>query len=233
MNGMTCREFDEVVHGFVRMELLDVSLREAVIEHAAHCDNCALRMGEASALVEVTEAAAGSLRDLQAPPNVEAVLLSAFRNQRRGRDTVVWRTFAWAAAGAAVATLAAALWISSTRSEVQPSPAPRKDVSSQSREPLDATGPALAQPEGSAPGTELEVSNVGTTGTYSLADFVPVPFAERIGPEDPGMVVRVQMTRASLAELGYPVDEVYSSDLVRADVLVGQDGWPRGVRVVQ
>jgi hypothetical protein len=233
MNGMTCREFDEVVHGFVRMELLDVSLREAVIEHAAHCDNCALRMGEASALVEVTEAAAGSVRELQAPPNVEAALLSAFRNQHRGRDTVGWRTFAWGAAGAAVLTLAAALWISSTRSEVQPSPAPKKDVSSQSKEPLDAAGPALSQADELAPETELEVSNLGITGMYSVADFVPVPFADRMGPEDPGMVVRVQMTRASLAELGYPVDEVYSSDLVRADVLVGQDGWPRGVRVVQ
>jgi hypothetical protein len=233
MNGMTCREFDEVVHGFVRMELLDVSLREAVIEHAAHCDNCALRMGEAGVLAEVTEAAAGIVRDLQAPPNVEATLLSAFRNLRRGPDAVVRRTFAWAAAGAAVATLAAALWISSTRSEVQPSPAPRKDVSSQSREPLDATGPALSQPDKTAPGTELEASDMGTTGMYSVADFVPVPFADRMGPEDPGMVVRVQLTRASLAELGYPVDEVYSSDLVRADVLVGQDGWPRGVRVVQ
>jgi hypothetical protein len=125
------------------------------------------------------------------------------------------------------------MWISSTRSEVQPSPAPKKDVSSRSREPLDATGPASSKLDEAAPGTELEVSNIGTAGMYSVADFVPVPFADRMGPEDPGMVVRVQMTRASLAELGYPVDEVYSSDLVRADVLVGQDGWPRGVRVVQ
>ena len=233
MNGMTCREFDEVVHEFVRMELLDVSLREAVTEHAAHCDNCAQRMREAGMLAEVTEAAAGSIHEMQAPPNVEAILLSAFRNQRRGRHTALWRTFEWAAAGTAVAMLTGVLWTSSTRSKVQPSPAPRKDVSSQSREPLDATGPALSQPDETTPGTEIGVSNAGATETYSVADFVPVPFAVRIGPEDPGMVVRVQMTRASLAELGYPVDDVYSSDWVRADVLVGQDGWPRGVRVVQ
>jgi hypothetical protein len=233
MNGMTCREFDEVVHGFVRMELLDVSLREAVIEHAAHCDSCALRMGEAGVLAEVTEAAGGSIHDLQAPPNVEATLLSAFRNQRYRRRSTLWRTFEWATAGAAVAMLAAIWWTSSTRSKVQPSPAPRKDVSSQSKEPLDAVGPASSQTDETAPATEIEVSNLGITGTYSLSDFVPVPFADRIGPEDPGMVVRVELSRASLAELGYPVDEVYSSDWVRADVLVGQDGWPRGVRLVQ
>ena len=35
MNSMTCREFDEVVHGFVRMDLLDVTVREAALDHTA------------------------------------------------------------------------------------------------------------------------------------------------------------------------------------------------------
>ena len=110
MSGMTCREFDEVVHGFVRMELLDVTLREAVIEHAAHCDNCAERMGEASLLAEVTEAAAGSVRELRAPPSIEAALLSSFRNQRYRRHRTFWRTFEWAAAGAVAAMMAAGMF---------------------------------------------------------------------------------------------------------------------------
>jgi hypothetical protein len=233
MNGMTCREFDEVVHEFVRMELLDVSLREAVIEHAAHCDNCALRMGEAGVLAEITETAAGSARELEAPPNVEAALLSAFRNQRWRRRVTLWRAFEWAAAGTAVAMLAAILWTSSIRSKVQPAPTPRKGVSSQSKEPLDASGLG-SSPGGEADqGTELEASNSDSRGTYSVLDFVPVPFTDGIEPEDPGMVVRVQLTRASLAELGYPVAEAPDEDLIRADVWVDQDGWPRGVRLVQ
>jgi hypothetical protein len=233
MNGMTCREFDEVVHGFVRMELLDVSLREAVIEHAAHCDNCAQRMGEAGVLAEVTEAAAASVRELQAPVGLEAAVLSAFRNQRSRRHATLWRTFEWAAAGAAAAMLAAVLWMSSTRSKVQPSPLPSKDVSSQSKQPLNAEGPASSQPDEAAQGTELEASTGDAGETYSMSDFVPVPFTDAMGPEDPGMVVRVQLTRASLAELGYPVAEAPDEDLIRADVLVGEDGWPRGVRLVQ
>jgi hypothetical protein len=233
MNGMTCREFDEVAHEFVRMELLDVSLREAVIEHAAHCDNCAVRLGEAGELAEVTLATAGSLRQLQAPPNVEVALLSTFRAQRRNRHSVLWRTFEWAAAGAAAVLLAAGVWISSTRSKVQPSPVPKKNVTSQSKQPLDATGPGSSQLAAPAQGIELETLNVSTGGTYSVSDFVPVPFTDGIGPEDLGMVVRVQLTRASLAELGYPVAQAPDEDLIRADVLVGEDGWPRGVRIVQ
>ena len=69
--------------------------------------------------------------------------------------------------------------------------------------------------------------------TYVASDFVPVPFTGAINWDDPGMVVRVQLTRASLAQLGYPVAETPDEDLIRADVLVGEDGWPRGVRLVQ
>src|SRR5260370_4730450 len=125
MNSMTCREFDEVVHEFVRMELLDVSLREAVIEHAAHCDNCAVRMGEAGVLAEVTVATAGRMREQAAPPDLAPALLSAFRSQRRGPRAMLCRTFEWAAAGAAAVVLAAVLWTSSIRSKVQPSPIPK------------------------------------------------------------------------------------------------------------
>ena len=233
MNGMTCREFDEVVHGFVRMELLDMSVREAVIEHTSHCDNCALRMGEAGVLADLTEGAAASVRELQAPAELEPALLSAFRNQRWRRHAPLWRAFEWAAAGAAAAMLAAVLWTSSNRSKVQPLPSPKKDVSSQSKQPVDAQGPASSQLDETAQGAEVEASTGDAAETYAMSDFVPVPFTDGIGPEDPGMVVRVQLTRASLAELGYPVAEAPDEDLIRADVLVGEDGWPRGVRLVR
>jgi hypothetical protein len=233
MNGMTCREFHEVVHGFVRMELLDVSLREAVIEHAAHCDTCAERLGEAGVLAEIAETAAGSVRGLQTPPNVEAALLSAFRNQRGRRHTTLWRGFEWVAAVTAAAVLAVILWTSSNHSKVQSTPTPRKDVSSQSNEPLDASGLGSSEAGEADQATELEASNGDTEGTYSMSDFVPVPFTDGIEPEDPGMVVRVQLTRASLAELGYPLAEAPDEDLIRADVWVDQDGWPRGVKLVQ
>jgi hypothetical protein len=47
------------------------------------------------------------------------------------------------------------------------------------------------------------------------------------------MIVRVQLTRSSLAQLGYPVAETPDEDLIPADVLVGEDGWPRGVKLIQ
>jgi hypothetical protein len=81
---------------------------------------------------------------------------------------------------------------------------------------------------------DVQIADASTLATtYAASDFVPVTFAEGISPEDPGMIVRVQLTRASLAELGYPLADAPDEDLIPADVLVGEDGWPRAVRLVQ
>ena len=81
--------------------------------------------------------------------------------------------------------------------------------------------------------SETEEANAVIGENLAGEDFVPLPFADEIGPQDLGMVVRVQLTRASLTELGYPVTDTPDDDLISADVLVGEDGWPRAVRLVQ
>jgi hypothetical protein len=231
MNEMTCREFDEIVHAFVRMELLDVTLREKALDHAAHCGDCAERMAEAGALAEAAETVGKSLRELQAPPSVETAVLAAFR--RHHRHAAWRRTFEWTAMGAAAVLALVFLWTTKVPSRGQSSPSPRKDVSSQSSVLLDAQTTTSSQANEIVPVAETEEPDVVIGGNLAADKFVPLPFAEKIGPEDLGMVVRVQLTRASLQELGYPVTDTPDDDLISADVLVGEDGWPRAIRVVQ
>jgi hypothetical protein len=236
MSEMTCREFDEIVHGYVRMELLDVRVREAALEHAAVCSLCSNRMAEAIVLAEATDASGKRARNQQTPPRVESALLAEFRNHHQRAS---WRrTFEWSSIGAAAAVLLIVLWTVGLRSREPSQPAPRKDVSSQSNAPVDAQGPASSPArDGVQPAEENDsaagVGEAQSESAYTASDFVPVPFTEAIAPDDPGMVVRVQLTRASLAQLGYPVAEAPDDDLIQADVLVGEDGWPRGVKLVQ
>jgi hypothetical protein len=232
MTEMTCREFDEVVHGFVRMELLDVKVREAALEHAAHCALCAERMTDAAALAEVSELMSQSAREEQTPSHVEASLLTAFRSHQRRAS---WRrSLEWASVGAAAAVLLIFLWTANGRWRGQSSPAPKKDVSTQSRMPLDAKAePAPIQSEAVAATSAAKTKITSAQEPYAASDFVPVPFTGGVTADDPGMVVRVQLTRASLAQLGYPVAETPDEDLILADVLVGEDGWPRGVKLIQ
>jgi hypothetical protein len=232
MKEMTCREFDEVVHGFVRMELLDVNAREAALEHAAHCELCSQRMADAAALAEASEMMSKSARAEQTPPRVEASLLAAFRNHHRRAS--LRRGLEWASVGAAAAVLLVFLWTVSGRSKGQSSsPALKKDVTSQSGMALEAKTPAALNQNEGAPGANSAVADVPVSETYLASDFVPVPFTGAITADDAGMVVRVQLTRASLAQLGYPVVETPDEDLILADVLVGEDGWPRGVKLIQ
>jgi len=236
MQPMTCREFDEVVHGYVRMELLDVRLREAALEHTALCPKCAGRMAEAIALADATAVTTARVRDLQTPAGVGTAVLAEFRSHRR--RVSLRRAFQWSSGGAAAAVLVLAIWTIGVRSRGQPPSSGRKDISSQSRAPLDARGSGSLSGNDSMNGTGQSETAQATGAaqpavTYAAADFVPVPFAGAITSDDPGMVVRVQLTRASLAQLGYPVAETPDDDLIRADVLLGEDGWPRGVKLVQ
>ena len=231
MKEMTCREFDEAVHGFVRMELLDVNVREAVLEHAANCKGCSQRMVDAAALAEASEMVGKSAREEQTPPHVEASLLVAFRNHHRRAS---WRrTLEWAGVGAAAAVLLIFLWTVNGRSKGQVSPPPKKDISSQSGLPQQAKASTPSKQDAEAPAPDAVVTDASGSETYLASDFVPVPFAGAINSDDPGMIVRVQLTRSSLAQLGYPVAETPDESLILADVLVGEDGWPRGVKLIQ
>lgn len=231
MTPMTCRELEELVHDFVRMDLLDVNEREAVLEHAAHCEGCARRMAAAIALAEASQAVRDSAREEQAPARVEAVLLAAFREHHR---RISWRrAFEWVGVGAAAAILLAFLWTVGRGPKEGPTPVQKKEPISQPGFPQDARVTPGQKPsvESVAPAV-AESADVGASAAYAASDFVPVPYAGAVTADDPGMIVRVQLTRASLAQLGYPVAEAPGEELILADVLVGEDGWPRGVKLI-
>lgn len=68
--------------------------------------------------------------------------------------------------------------------------------------------------------------------------FYPLPEAEALPPVESAMVVRVQMPVSSLQFMGVPIDSVPVDEeradaSVQADLLLGQDGLARGVRLAQ
>ncbi len=98
---------------------------------------------------------------------------------------------------------------------------------------MEAKTPAASKQDEAAAAADAVAADAPVSETYAASDFVPVPFTGAITADDPGMIVRVQLTRSSLAQLGYPVAETPDEDLILADVLVGEDGWPRGVKLIQ
>jgi hypothetical protein len=64
-------------------------------------------------------------------------------------------------------------------------------------------------------------------------DFYPLPEAEALPAVETAMVVRVQLPVSSLQLMGVPVGEERADASVQAELLLGQDGLARGVRLAQ
>ena len=61
-------------------------------------------------------------------------------------------------------------------------------------------------------------------------DFVPVPYAPPLAPGEYVEVVQAELTPAALARMGFMIQASGASE-VTTDLMVGEDGMPRAVRV--
>jgi hypothetical protein len=66
-----------------------------------------------------------------------------------------------------------------------------------------------------------------------LAQFTELPFSDASLPLDGATVVRVELPAAALRQAGVPVEEDNASAMLQADVVLGVDGLPRGIRLVK
>ena len=225
---MTCAEFDIIVHDVARPDALDKPAAVMAKFHAKTCERCAARLAQAQLLASAVDAVAQDSAGLGAPAHLEPALVSAFREHRRGlerkqhrqhRTRLRWLEWSALAAAAAV-LLAVGAWNFS-----------RPGINGTDTNPnVVVKSPATSNVNGAA----QQAAPVETaTAEDPNSDFVPVPYGESLSADDSGLVVRVSMTRSALGSLGYPVDEVHAGDVVQADLLVGEDGLPRAVRLVQ
>jgi hypothetical protein len=79
------------------------------------------------------------------------------------------------------------------------------------------------------------VNAVASNSTMSdiATDFIPLRYGAGLDGMDGGHVVRVELPRTALAQFGLPVDVERSTEPVKADVLMGDDGLARAIRFVR
>ncbi len=91
-----------------------------------------------------------------------------------------------------------------------------------SESPRPVSAPEVAAVHAVAPVAEEETDG-----------FYPLPEAEALPAVENAMVVRVQLPVSSLQLMGVPVNEESADLSVQADLLLGQDGLARAVRLVE
>lgn len=113
---MNCKEFDYVVNDLARARLMDAAERERGFDHAGVCGACAVRLANARALAAGLKTLAADSEAEAAPPQIEAMLLAAFRQQHVQVKTNVValpvrrrRVQTWAWVAAAVLLVASAI----------------------------------------------------------------------------------------------------------------------------
>lgn len=141
----------------------------------------------------------------EAPPHMESRLQTEFRRHKRRRRLMTWTPVFSVAAAIGIALL---LWAHSDKSK-----------------PASASldGPAVAAIQSVVPATEEDTD----------ASFYPLPEAEALPAVENAMVVRVQLPVSSLQLMGVPVSEERADASIQADLLLGQDGLARAVRLAQ
>lgn len=65
------------------------------------------------------------------------------------------------------------------------------------------------------------------------SDFIALPYAQSDVPLEQPVIVRMKVSVSELDELGVPLRLTPKGDRVSADLLVGQDGVARAVRIVE
>jgi hypothetical protein len=146
-------------------------------------------------------------RAVAAPPRVEANLIDAFRREMAPAGPRLARSprlpaFSWAAVAAAA--IATAVWV-----------APRR--------------PAVPPAAHHTPAAQMELASVVDDGADDDG-FIPLPNAERVGPNDDVHVVRMELSRSAMLVVGLNVSPERVSERVEAEVMLGPDGLARAVR---
>jgi len=80
--------------------------------------------------------------------------------------------------------------------------------------------------------TVNEVTKTNSSLSASPAGFVALPGAAGLPDFESGAIVRVELTLASLPAYGVDISRAARNQPVEADLLVGQDGQPRAIRLV-
>jgi hypothetical protein len=156
----------------------------------------------------------------EAPVFVEERLVGEL--QRRSRVRLRNR---WMGVGVAAIAAGLALMVWARLEPAGPAPTMARLGGPVASTPVkQASVPVL--PQASPQSGELAINEVAI-------NFYRLPDADDLPPIESATIVRVQLPMSSLRLIGLPVSEDRAAELVQADMLLGQDGLARGVRLVQ
>lgn len=244
---MNCREFEKIIVDYAGSRPMDAGARARARSHVEVCPSCAGRLEEERTLVASLGLLASHDEGREASPDVESALLVAFRAGRREpprpaparRLSPFWMLAAAAALLLVCGLAAYRLLVRSPRPEPFASataPVLRQTAAAAESKPPAAMPAARPARRPRAPFIREEMTLFADEGEGAgevTTDFLTLDYSEHPAPMESGQLIRVQLPRAALARFGLPVNPERADVPVKADLLVGEDGFARAIRFVR
>jgi hypothetical protein len=240
---MTCHELREALVDHARDALTGAGSRAAMESHLEYCHACALEYARQRALTEGLRAVARASAHESASSTLEGRLMDAFAAQASvvPAPAVRRRLSPWLAAAASIAIVGGLAYGVAGRLKTETTGVPLKldatgvrlkpDATEEVRLKPDATGDATNTPNtGSA---RRPPSRPAARPGLKMDDFVTLPGAIGLPSFESGRIVRVDLPVSSLPAYGVELVPDAARNEVQADVLVGQDGQARAIRLVR
>lgn len=221
MQGLNCGALRAHLIDLARGVCLDEGERRSLAAHLEACPDCARELEEqrrlTAALREVALAA-----DVPAHDAVPARLLAEFDAVNRTRRRWAARWLPVAAGVVAAAVLAGYWWMPAP--QTLPLSAPRVQAPPALR--WQAAAPRRARVARRAP------RSTAAPLRAAAQPFVFIPYTIPLAPEERTEVIRMDLPVAALIGAGLPLQVADPGAHAQADVLVGEDGRARAVRLI-
>ena len=257
--NMKSADFSEIVSDLARNEGLDEAVRQSAFLHADACPRCDEELVMARSLSAALHGLAASSTAASAPVRVENFLRGEMRQRRAAvaptRMARAPHAQRWALGGIAGLAAAALISVVLLKPEIlrlrgANAPAGSTQTTGATVQGSEATA-QVAPASGNSGTVSAPDENSQQTGNSSPANsngagtaaqdteaeyattYVDLPSAEGANFSEDQTVVRVSMPRSALASFGLPVRSDVSDANVLADFVLGEDGMPRAVRLVQ
>jgi hypothetical protein len=242
---MSCQTLNEAIVDLARGVEVREGTAGAVAAHLEHCPACAARFEREQALSAGLSALRGHTADAAPADALQQRLMAMFDASQAAARTSpssgVSRGWQKAAAAIAITVGGIAAWrlanpsqvavqptISENRvpaavaPQVPPTPAPPPTVATGLSPSSAKTTPGNRRGSGARPSRVLH-----PTG------FVQLPAAAGLPAFESGQIVRVEIPVTSLPVYGVDILPDVVNRPVRAELLIGQDGLPRAIRLIR
>lgn len=229
MPGMTCSAFAGSLTDLARNAPIGVPERSALMAHIDVCDRCRSAFDQQVRLSATAAVLAARVGEISAPWQVERAVLSELKTSGR----VQRRRFIYGIVGGALAASLAVFWWFASRPEpaisiAQSAPMKRQQMP-------DAVVTSVRASDG-APRIRRVSQPVSEKASKPASDpeqpFIAIPYTLPLEPYERAAVVRMELPVAALIAAGVPTSLMDPGALAQTDVLVGQDGRARAIRLV-